>query len=834
MNEPRKPTALLQVDGMTCQNCARHVREAAESVPGVAGASVDLDAGRVRLRWSGELDPDPEAVRDAIVAAGFRAAPIEETETEPRPRRAGSAWLPNVLLGGAATAFFILAEWVLGWMHQPWFPWLGLAVATPVQFIAGARFYRGAWNQLRQGASNMDTLVSLGSTAAYGFSLWVIASGSAGHHVYFMESTAIIALISIGHWLEALATERAAGALRSLLNLAPPRARRLTAQEIEEEVLVSELVTGDRVVIRPGDRVPTDARVEEGASALDESMLTGESRPVEKSVGAVLYAGTANADGRLVARVTATGDRTVLAHIAAAIERAQNSRAGIQRLADQVSSVFVPIVVLLAVLAALAWGLAPDFTRGIHDALAPWLWRMPVSGTPLEAALLSAISVLIVACPCAMGLATPAAIMAGTNVAASRGILIRDGVALEKAGRIRSVVFDKTGTLTEGRLTVGAILDLRSSGDGAAPKMGRQPGPESEAGLVSNAKPRTETTRTLPAVDVVESVEKLAASLARNSQHPVSRALAALGPSTPAPVIQPFPGLKPAGPSAGRAGAFSPGMPLRADLAFVPRRPAPATGWSEWRELRGRGIEASRGSGPVYRLGSPTWLHECGVVDAGAEQGGAVARGGAVTLVGLAADQRLLALFELKDRLRPEAQQVVSDLHRDGFDVYLLTGDGWLAAESVAREAGISSTHVLADVKPEQKASSLKRLQSEGRRVAFVGDGLNDGPALAQADLGMAVSRATDVARESADVVLIRGGLGALREALDLSQATLRTIRQNLFWAFFYNAAAVPLAMLGFFTPVVCALAMGLSDLIVIGNALRLRSWKPRSREPGR
>lgn len=788
---------------MTCQNCARHVREAAESVPGVAGASVDLDAGRVRVRWAETTeveDADLESVADAIRAAGFtaRSAPAEES-TGTRVR-AGAAWLPNVILGGAATVFFVFAEWVFGWMHAPWFPWVGLAVATPVQFIAGARFYRGAWNQLRQGASNMDTLVSLGSTAAFGFSLWVTATGAAGHHVYFMESTAIIALISIGHWLEALATERAAGALRALLDLAPPVARRLGPQGEETEVPVSELASGDRVVIRPGDRVPTDARVEEGASAVDEAMLTGESKPVEKAVGATVYAGTANADGRLVARVTATGERTVLAHIAAAIERAQNSRAGIQRLADQVSSLFVPVVVALAVLTALAWGLAPETTRGVHQMLAGFLWHLPLPEQPWEAALLHAVSVLIVACPCAMGLATPAAIMAGTNLAATRGILIRDGVALEKAGRIRTLVFDKTGTLTEGRLEVSKVLDFR------------KPAGTNEAGASSTASSG-------------ESVEWLAASLARDSQHPVSRAIAARVPAVSAAPVKTLPTLRPAAmPGSGGSKLGTASLALRSDLAFTPR-PAVASRWVDWREIRGRGIEATRADGTVLRLGSPTWLHESGVQDVVAEQGGASARGGAVTLVGLAENQRLLGLFELRDRLRPESQDLVAGLHRDGFDVYLLTGDGWLAAESIAREAGIPTTHVLAEVKPEQKAASLKRLQAEGHRVAFVGDGLNDGPALAQADLGIAVSRATDVARETADVVLMRGGLTGLRAAIDIAQATLRTIRQNLFWAFFYNAAAVPLAMLGFFSPMVCALAMGLSDLIVIGNALRLR-WR--------
>lgn len=778
--------AFLGVEGMTCQNCARHVREAAESVDGVDGAIVDLGAGRLRVRWKAEISGDPDTVARAIEKAGFRARVLSDSPASAAASPAGQGWRVNVVLGGAVTLALMVMEWGLGWHHQAWYAWLALVLALPVQVIGGARFYRGAWNQLRRGASNMDTLVALGSSAAFVFSLWILFSGRGGH-VYFMESASIITLISVGHWMEAIASDKAAGAIRALMSLAPPTARRIDASGEEKEVPAEDLLPGDRIVLRPGDRVPTDADVLEGSSAIDESMLTGESRPVEKRKGDRILAGTINADGRLVGRVQATGESTVLAHIVAAVERAQNSRASIQRLADKVSSVFVPVMVVLALATALAWGLAPDWARGVHAVVARFLWTTPLPESPWSAAILHATAVLIIACPCAMGLATPVAIMAGTNAAALRGILIRDGVALEKAGTIDTVVFDKTGTLTVGQLTARRVRELRI-----------------------DAIPEGSATR-------------LASSLAGASRHPVAQAVARLTPAHEAigPRRLPSLGQTPTvtgGPVHPTLGASS---LLRTDFAFSPRRPA-ASEWSDWRELSGRGIQAVR-EGRVYRLGAVSWLHASGVEDVAAEQGGAAGRGEAITLVGLSVDQRLAALFELKDTLRPAAHDLVAALHGEGKDVYLLTGDGWLVAEAVAREAGIPTTHVLAEVHPEQKAESVKRLQAEGHRVAFVGDGINDGPALAQADLGVAVGPATDVAKEAADIVLLGGGLERMPEALTLADATLRVIRQNLFWAFFYNALAVPLAMLGLLSPIVCAAAMGLSDLLVVGNALRLR-----------
>jgi Cu+-exporting ATPase len=594
----------------------------------------------------------------------------------------------------------------------------------------------------------MDTLVSLGSTTACAYSVWALLSGSGGH-LFFMEAAAIITLISVGHWLESRVAARASSALNKLLTLAPSLARKLAADGREMEAPATDLETGDRVVLRPGDRVPVDGVVEEGASAVDESMLTGESIPVDKAGRSELYAGTVNLNGRLVMRVTATGEETALANIIAAVQRAQTSRANIQRLGDRVSNVFVPAIVLVAIAAGLFWALAPAAAAQAQSTLAGFLWQphMHAAG-PLATGLIIAAAVLIVACPCAMGLATPAAIMAGSNAAAERGILIRDGVALEKAGQITAVMLDKTGTLTLGRPTVAKVREIRP---GAA---------------------------------------KLAASLARGSAHPLSQAIAS-------------------------------GVALETDV------------FTEWEEVRGSGVQArlkspETGLDGLLRLGSVRWLQEQGVdltVGKAFEEEWS-AQG--ASLVGLAHARALLGLFAIKDALKSGASDVIGQLEREGLKTYLVTGDNKLTALNIAKQIGIPSDRVFAEVRPEQKAVLVKQLQEKGERVAFVGDGINDAPALEQADLGIAVSKASDIAREAADIILLKSEIEAIPESLGLARATLRTIKQNLFWAFFYNLCSVPLAALGFMSPVLCAAAMGLSDLVVIGNALRLRSWRKR------
>jgi Cu+-exporting ATPase len=756
----RAPATELAVSGMNCSNCARHVAEAIQALPDVATVQVELETGRATVCWQLNATPSPDRVVAAVTAAGFQARPLDpgQPELEAPASSPLDAWRFNAIFGAALTLPLLLGEWVLGLGHTAGFKWFGFATATPVLWVCGRGFFRGAWRQLRRGQSNMDTLVALGSSTAYGYSLWGLLAGCAGH-LYFMEAGAIITLISTGHWLEALATRRATDSLRALMDLAPRTARRLDAARAEEEVPVAQLRVGDCILLKPGERVPTDGEVLEGQSAVDESMLTGESRPMEKQAGHSIFGGTTVEDGRLIMRVTATGATTALAQIIALVQRAQNSRADIQKLGDKVSSVFVPVVVLVAVSTALWWGL--NYTNAVEfsTTLAARLWPVTFPASALAAALIHASAVLIVACPCAMGLATPAAIMAGTNAAARRGILIRDGVALEKSGRITSMVFDKTGTLTRGRLSVAAV----------------QPAAE---GSWSAAEARG-----------------LAARIAAPSDHPASRAVA----------THPAPGQ-------------APEVSAAVDRAFV-----------TWREVRGRGIEAVLTPEPdvVFRLGALAWLRELGVGPGvnGFEEDWSK-RG--ATLLGLAKERQLLALFALRDELKPHASEVLGTLRARGIRLYLITGDQKSAALAIAQELGLDPAQVHAEVRPEEKRGIVSHLQQRGERVAFVGDGINDAPALEQADLGIAVSRASEVAREAADLILLNSDIQSIPEALGLAQATLRTIKQNLFWAFGYNAAAVPLAALGFLSPVICALAMGLSDLLVIGNALRLRAWKAR------
>jgi len=777
--DARKSSAAteLLVSGMTCTNCARHVTEAIQSVSGVRSATVSLENKSATVRWNTGAEQTIPAVVDAIAKAGYEAKEIQaatETSCETKHKN----WQLNLWIGLAVTAALMIGEWVFGLAMEPWFQWLSFALAGVVQIFCGAQFYRGAWRQLKIGSSNMDTLVALGSTTAFGYSAWALLTGVGGH-LYFMEAAAIITLISLGHWLEARVSDKAGGALKSLLNLAPQTALRIQDTEarsqkpenkflnlktltfsdsairnpqsaIETEVPVSVLQVGDRIALRPGDRVPMDGIVVEGGSAVDEAMLTGESVPADKKSGSELFAGTVNLNGRLVMRVTATGETTALAHIIAAVQRAQTSRADIQRLGDRVSSVFVPVVVAIAIAAALWWGFAPESANHVHDWLAQFLWHthLPMgAGT----ALMIAAAVLIVACPCATGLATPAAIMAGANAAARRGILIRDGVALEKAGNVTAVIFDKTGTLTIGKPEVADVLEVGSQ------------------------KPE---------------VRVLAAALARNSTHPISQVIAKLATEK---------------------------------IEIV-----------DWKEIRGAGVEGKlstlnlQPSTSLLHLGSLRWLKESGVDLAAGEKFIAEWSNQGATIVGMASENHLLGLFAVRDAVKTNARQVVDQLQRQGLKIFLVTGDNSLTAASIAKQVGIEGKNVFAEVRPEQKAEFVKKLQAQGERVAFVGDGINDAPALTQADLGIAVSRASDVAREAADIILLKSEIEAVPEALGLARATLRTIKQNLFWAFFYNALGVPLAAMGFISPIFCAAAMGCSDLIVIGNALRLLRWREK------
>ncbi len=726
---------------------------------------VSLQNENASVQWNDGIVENFPALADAVKKAGYEAGKIQaDANGDDTSAESSCEWPIRLWTGIVVTVVLMAGEWIFDFGMTEWFAWASFVLAGVVQFYCGAPFYSGTWRQLKLGSSNMDTLVALGSTTAFGYSGWALLAG-AGGHLYFMEAAAIITLISCGHWLEARVTEKAGQALKSLMHLAPQTARKIQKPEVnsfdlktasfsnaekpvmpaEIEVPASTLRAGDQIVLRPGDGVPVDGKVAEGESAVDESSLTGESIPVEKRNGAELFAGTTNLNGRLVMRVTATGEETALARVIASVLRAQTSRANIQRLGDRVSNVFVPIIVVIAITAGLWWGLAPESAEHFHQWLGQFLWRVQApSGA--AAGFVIAAAILIIACPCAMGLATPAAIMAGVNAAARRGILIRDAMALEKAGAISSVIFDKTGTLTFGKPVVVELKEFHSQ---------------------------------------KATIHSLAATLASNSSHPISQAIAKLSSDT-------------------------------ADI-------------SHWGEIRGCGVQAQSGEATTLRLGSLRWLREYGVDLTPGEQFISDWSNRGATIVGLGENNNLLGLVAVSDSLKPDAASVIATLRGEGLKIYLVTGDNSQTAAGIAEQVGIPPDNIFAEARPEQKAEFITKLQSRGERVAFVGDGINDAPALTQADLGIAVSRASDIAREAADIILLRSEITGVPEALGLARATLRNIKQNLFWAFFYNAAGVPLAALGFISPVFCAAAMGLSDLIVIGNALRLLHWRHKS-----
>jgi Cu+-exporting ATPase len=754
---PEQSITELSVDGMTCGNCARHVTEALQTVPGVRNAVVNLEGKSASVKWARGAHQNDEALVHAVEKAGFEAKVDQACHHDHKL----AGWQLNLWIGVLGTVPLMIGEWAFRLGLTPWFQWFSFVVATVVQVFAGGPFYRGAWRQLKVGSSNMDTLVALGSTTAFAYSAWALLSGFGGH-LYFMEAAAIITVVSLGHWVESRVSLRASAALRRLLELAPQRARRRNADGSEAEVAVADIRAGELVILRPGDRVPTDGEVVEGDSAVDESMLTGESVTVEKKPGSDIYAGTINVNGRLVMGVTATGEETALAHIIAAVQRAQTSRANIQRLGDRVSSVFVPIVTLIALAAGLWWGFAPESAHQVHAWLSNYLWPAHPPTGNLAAGFIIAAAVLIIACPCAMGLATPAAIMAGSNAAAQRGILIRDGVALEKAGEVTAVVFDKTGTLTAGKMSVVAHWEGSSKSEIRNPKQIRNSKFEKEG-----------DSWTL----------RVAAELARNSKHPISQAIARVSKD--------------------------------------------GVNVIDWKEERGAGVQGTV-DGQAAKLGSLAWLTQSGVDWSPGKDFVEKWTGEGASVIGLGIGNSLAALFAAKDTLKEGVAEVVRRIRSDGLRVCLVTGDNRATAESIAKQVGIAAENVFAQVRPEEKSDFVRKLQQQGERVAFVGDGINDAPALEQADLGIAVSKASDIAREAADIILLRSEIEAVPESLGLARATLKTIKQNLFWAFFYNAIGIPLAALGFMSPILCAMAMGFSDLVVIGNALRLRHWREK------
>ena len=724
--EVPQETCELAISGMTCATCALRVEKALRAVPGVLGASVNLATERATVETAGAA-ASQAALLEAVRRAGYDAQLTGGAAREARvaAEQARRFRHESLRLGAAALLSAPLLLPMLG-VALPGV--LALALAAPVQFIIGARFYRGAWKALRAGTGNMDLLVALGTSAAFFYSLWLLLT-RAHPALYFDSAAVVIALVSAGKWLEARAKRATTLAIRQLMALRPERARVLR-EGTEVEVAIEVLVPGDLLIVRPGERVALDGIVRAGASELDESLLTGESLPVSRAVGDPVTGGAINGSGLLRIEVTASAEHSVLSRIIALVESAQARKPPVQRLVDRVAAVFVPAVLGVALLAWLGWWLlAGQFGTG----------------------LIAAVSVLVIACPCALGLATPTALMVGTGVAARAGILIRDAEALEAAHRLDTVVFDKTGTLTAGRPAVVAI---------ESPEL-----PERE-------------------------LLALTAAAQSGSEHPLARAVLA------------------------RAAAE--GLAL-APLETFQSRP-------------GQGLLAQL-SGRRIAVGNAALMQELAVPLAPAAAAVERLQAQGYTLMWVAdvtAAPRWLGLMACADPLKPEAAEAVARLKAIGVGTVLLTGDHARAAAPVAAALGIGQ--VLSEVRPAEKAEQVRRLQAAGHRVAMVGDGVNDAPALAAADVGMAMGTGADAALKSAAVTLMRGDPRLVGDAIAVSRATYRKIRQGLFWAFFYNVIGLPAAALGLLNPVLAGAAMALSSVSVVSNALLLRRWRAAAR----
>jgi Cu+-exporting ATPase len=737
VNAPAAPAELdLKIDGMTCAACALRVEKALNKVGGVS-ATVNLASERAHVRVS-DGSIDPTALIAAVEKAGYGAA-LSSTRTaaDERARKLEANrhdW--RLFIWSAALTAPLLLQMVpmlFGAGHADLIPrWIQLLLAAPVQFWAGKRFYVGAWNAIRGGAANMDVLVALGTTAAFALSVYVLIVDPPGGHVYFESAAVIITLVLLGKLLESRARARTSAAIDALLRLQPTIVH-VERNGVVSDVPVEAIAPGDRLLVKPGENVPVDAEVEEGTSAVDESMLTGESVPVSKQPGARVFAGTSNQDGLLRCRATGVGADTAVARIIRLVEAAQGSKAAVQRVVDRVASIFVPAVLMLALVTLAAW------------------W---IAGASAEAAIVNACAVLVISCPCALGLATPTALMVGLGRGAQMGILIKDATALEGAEAVRLLVLDKTGTLTEGRPAVADLL------------------------LVA------ETTR--------EVALRIAGALAQGSEHPLSRAIVRYAREA---------GLTPAAASALTA---VPGQGVFGDVTEPDRA----------------GASAAR----RYWLGSPSYLAGLGrAIDEALLQR---AWGGSKSIVGVADERRVLAWIALADRLRASSRAAVERLQRIGVEIVMLTGDNANVAHATAVEAGIERYH--AQVTPADKAAQVSALRRPDAPVAMAGDGVNDAPALALADVSFAMGAGSDAAIQSAGVTLMRPDLSAIADAIELSRATMRKVRQNLWFAFGYNVLAIPLAALGLLNPAVAGAAMAMSSVSVVTNSLVLRGWKPK------
>ena len=726
-------TAELRLTGMSCASCAARIEKTLRGMAGVTEASVNFASEKARVSFLPGKTGVREMVR-AVEANGYGAEPVEEAapdrERELREREVRS--LRARVIASALLSFPLLAAMfasmlkinALGFLHLPL---VQLALATPVQFVIGYRFYKNAFHSLRAGSPGMDVLVALGTSAAYFFSLYNGFLKPMTHgempHLYFEASAIIITLVLLGKMLEAVAKGRTSEAIKRLIGLQPKTAR-VTRDGREVDIPIAEVQVGDVVSVRPGEKIPADGELVEGSSAVDESMITGESIPVEKNAGDAVIGATINKLGAFRFRATKVGKDTVLSQIIRVVEEAQGSKAPIQRLVDKVAGIFIPSVLGVAALTFLIW--------------------LVVFGN-LPMGLISAVAVLVIACPCAMGLATPTAIMVGTGKGAENGILIRSGESLERAYKLQAIVLDKTGTITRGKPALTEIVPV-------------------------NGMSRGELLR-------------LAGIVEKKSEHPLGAAVYEAA---------------------------------REELGELEDPDG-------FEALPGKGVKARVGDRTVL-VGTRAFLRDVGIASDAVEQAVQKLEGEGKTVMLLAVRDRVEGLLAVADQIKESSRRAIERLKKMGLDVYMITGDNRRTAQAIAAQVGIE--HVMAEVLPEKKAEAVRELKAAGKVVAMVGDGINDAPALVTADIGIAMGTGTDVAIESADITLMSGDLMSVPAAIQLSQKTMRKIRQNLFWAFFYNTVGIPFAALGMLNPIIAGAAMAFSSVSVVSNSLSLKRFK--------
>jgi Cu+-exporting ATPase len=747
--------ANFKLRGMSCASCAKNIEEAIDSVPGVEDCSVNFGAEQATVTYNPKRT-DLKAIQDAVEAAGYAAFPLQEqemitgeTDNEQAARLAELRKLKHKLIfGGVVTSILVIGglpmmtglpiPWIPNWLHHPW---LQLVLTTPIQFWSGESFYKGAWKAFKRHTATMDTLVALGTSAAFFYSLFptffpgFFSEQGLSPDVYYEISAVVITLILLGRLLENRAKGQTSEAIRKLIGLQAKTARTIRNGR-EVDIPIAEVVLGDIIIVRPGEKIPVDGEIIDGSSTIDESMVTGESIPVQKHPGDEVIGATINKTGSFKFRTRRVGKDTFLAQIVKLVQQAQGSKAPIQKLADRVTGWFVPGVIAIAIATFVIW--------------------YNVMGN-VTMALITTVGVLIIACPCALGLATPTSIMVGTGKGAENGILIKGAESLELAHKLQAIVLDKTGTITQGEPTVTDFVTVRGTTN------------EDEFKLL-----------------------QLAASIERNSEHPLAEA-----------VVQ-----------------------------YARAQEVELTDARDFEAIAGSGVRGYV-SERFVQLGTHHWFNDLGIDTSILEEQWERLEKLGKTVIWIAVDGKIRGIMGIADVVKPSSANVIRALHRMGLEVVMLTGDNRRTAEVIAREVGIE--RVFAEVRPDRKAATVAELQSEGKIVAMVGDGINDAPALAQADVGMAIGTGTDVAIAASDITLISGDLQGIFTAIQLSRATMRNIKQNLFFAFIYNVAGIPIAagilfpVFGWLlSPIIAGAAMAFSSVSVVTNALRLRNFQPK------